>query len=522
MGRRHTITLAVIGILLIFSVAVLAIHEIGDRQGMSLGLDLQGGTHLVYEVDFAEVQVGAEDDAIEVARQIIEKRLNRYGVSEPSIQIIGDDRISVQIPGVSAEDAKALVGAVAELEFREQKGTYPDYVYAALVSGAAVGDANVTVTDASGFDVGDTCVIGALGQAEDIEPNREAKEITAINETAGILFLDSALFYNHQLGEPIGAWIAATGVIDEGEVALSGKYLLPNSYVDVQQQTGQPVVAFEWDETGARLFSQITGRLAPQPANNNQGQQLGIFLDNDIVSSPAVQSEISARGIIEGLSIDEARILASQLNGGALPLPLGHWDGDEFYPGEPAVIQSVDATLGADSLQKSLIAGIIGLVLVLLFMIAYYRLPGVLACIALLIYGAIVLMIFKLVPVTLTLAHIAAFILSIGMAVDANVLIFERMKEEMRAGKTVGAAVEAGFRRAWPAIRDSNVSTLITCIILFWFGSRIVAAPLVMGFALTLGIGVTVSMITAIVVTRSFLRTIVFTPLAKQGSLFKK
>jgi protein-export membrane protein SecD len=522
MGRRHTITLAVIGILLIFSVAVLAIHEIGSRQGMSLGLDLQGGTHLVYEADFTEVQPGAEGDAIAVARQIIEKRINRYGVSEPSIQIIGDDRISVQIPGVSSEEAKALVGAVAELEFREQKGTYPNYVYAALVSDVAVGATNITVTNASGFDVGDTCVLGALGQVEGIEPNRDTKEITAINQTANILFLDSALFYDHQLGEPVGAWIAATGVIDEGEVTLTGQYLLPNSYVDVQQQTGQPVVAFEWDETGARLFAQITGRLAPQAANNNQGQQLGIFLDNDLISAPAVQSEISAKGIIEGLSIDEARILASQLNGGALPLPLGHWDGDEFYPGEPAVIQSVDATLGADSLQKSLIAGIIGLVLVLLFMIAYYRLPGALACIALLIYGAIVLMIFKLVPVTLTLAHIAAFILSIGMAVDANVLIFERMKEEMRSGKTVGAAVEAGFNRAWPAIRDSNVSTLITCIILFWFGSRIVAAPLVMGFALTLGIGVTVSMLTAIVVTRSFLRTIVFTPLSKQESLFKK
>jgi preprotein translocase subunit SecD len=522
MGRRHTITLAIIGILLLFSVSVLVIHEVGGRQGMSLGLDLQGGTHLVYEADFREVQPGAEDDAIEVARQIIEKRLNRYGVSEPSIQIIGNDRISVQIPGVTAEEAKALVGAVAELEFREQKGTYPEYVYAGLVSDAASGAENVTVTDASGFDVGDTCVIGALGQAEDVEPNREAKEITAINETAHILFFDSALFYDHELGEPVGAWIPAAGVINEGEVALTGKYLLPNSYVDVHQQTGRPVVTFEWDDTGARLFSQITSRLAPQESNNNEGQMLGIFLDNDIISSPAVQAEISAKGIIEGLSIDEARILASQLNGGALPLPLGHWDGDDFYPGEPAVIQSVDATLGADSLQKSLIAGIIGFILVLLFMIVYYRLPGVLACLALLIYGATVLMIFKMVPVTLTLAHIAAFILSLGMAVDANVLIFERMKEEMRSGKTVGAAVEAGFNRAWPAIRDSNVSTLITCIILFWFGSRIVAAPLVMGFALTLGIGVTVSMLTAIVVTRSFLRTIVFTPLAKQDSLFKK
>ena len=154
-------------------------------------------------------------------------------------------------------------------------------------------------------------------------------------------------------------------------------------------------------------------------------------------------------------------------------------------------------------------------------MILYYRLPGVLACAALLIYGAIMLTIFKMVPVTLTLAHIAAFILSIGMAIDANILIFERMKEELRLGKTLRAAVEAGFNRAWPAIRDGNFSTLITCIILFWFGSRIIAAPLVMGFALTLGIGVVISMLTAILVTRSFLRTIVFTPLARRGSLFR-
>jgi len=275
-------------------------------------------------------------------------------------------------------------------------------------------------------------------------------------------------------------------------------------------------VNFEWGDTGARLFSQITGRLIGEP--------LGIFLDEELISAPIVQSQISSKGIIEGLTFDEARILSSQLNGGALPLPLGHWEGDgderTFNTG-PAVIQSVDATLGADSLQKSLIAGIIGLALVLAFMILYYRLPGALACVALLIYGTIMLTIFKMVPVTLTLAHIAALILSIGMAVDANVLIFERMKEELRSGKSMKAAIEAGFNRAWPAIRDGNFSTLITCIILFWFGSRIIAAPLVMGFALTLGIGVVISMLTAILITRSFLRTIVFTPLARKVQLFR-
>lgn len=488
------------------AVALLAIPNVGGRQGMSLGLDLQGGTHLVYEADFTDIQPGAEGDAIEVAREIIEKRINRYGVSEPHIQIIGDDRISVQIPGVTAEEAMALVGTVAELDYRELKGA--DSI---LAGAASKGDTSVTVADATGFEVGDTLVIGLSSTGGVDKELWEAKGIASINGTN--ISLDSTVFNDHQAGEPLSLWIPATGTIDDEEIHLTGKYLLPNSYVQVNQQTGEPEVAFEFNEEGAMLFAQITGRLI--------GEMLGIFLDNDIISAPVVQTQISDKGIIEGLSFDEARILSSQLNGGALPLPLGRWDGDEFQMGQPAVIQSVDATLGADSLQKSLIAGIIGLVLVMIFMIAYYRLPGLLACIALLIYGAVVLTIFKLVPVTLTLAHIAAFILSIGMAVDANVLIFERMKEEMRSGKTLGASIEAGFSRAWPAIRDSNVSTLITCIILFWFGSRIISAPLVMGFALTLGIGVVVSMFTALIVTKSFLRTVAYTPLSQKPALFK-
>jgi preprotein translocase subunit SecD len=507
MSRRQKLTLVSIALLFAFTVSMLAIDKVGGREGMSLGLDLQGGTHLVYEADFTEVPSGAEGDAIEVTRRIIEKRINRYGVSEPVIQIIGDDRISVQIPGVSWEEAKSLVGTVAELDFREQKG-----VDTTLAEAANGGDNQITVIDAGGFEVDDTCVLGMSSVGAIEKENWETRQITAIDGSTNILTLDSALFTDHQPGEPLSAWIPSTGTIDGEEIHLTGKYLLPNSYVDVDPQTGQPVVRFEWNEDGARLFSQITGQLIGEP--------LGIILDNELISAPTVQSQIGATGIIEGLTYDEARILSSQLNGGALPLPLGHWEGDEFYS-EPAVIQSVDATLGADSLRWSLIAGIIGLALVMAFMILYYRLPGVLACAALLIYGAIMLTIFKMVPVTLTLAHIAAFILSIGMAIDANILIFERMKEELRLGKTLRAAVEAGFNRAWPAIRDGNVSTLITCIILFWFGSRIIAAPLVTGFALTLGIGVVISMLTAVLVTRSFLRTIVFTQLARRGSLFR-
>ena len=504
MSRRHIITLVCIAILFALSISMLAVNRIGGREGMSLGLDLQGGTHLVYEADFSEVEPGTEDDAVEVVREIIEKRINRYGVSEPNIQIIGsgaDSRISVQIPGVTEEEALSLVGTVAVLDFREQKGGD-----AYLADAADKGDTWVAVSDTTGFESGDTCVVGI------VKENWETGQIAAINSSSGIFTLDSELFYYHQAGEPVSNWMPATGTIEGEEKELTGRYLLPNSYVDVAPQTGEPVVDFEFESEGASLFSQITGRLIGQP--------LGIFLDNEIISAPIVQAQISNRGIIEGLTYDEARLLSSQLNGGALPLPLGHWEGDEFY-NDPAVKQSVDATLGADSLKKSLIAGIIGLVLVMAFMALYYRLPGVLACAALLIYGAIMLAIFKMVPMTLTLAHIAAFILSIGMAVDANVLIFERMKEELRSGKPLKAAIEAGFNRAWPAIRDSNFSTLITCIILFWFGSRIIAAPLVMGFALTLGVGVVISMLTAIVVTRSFLRTIVFTSLAGKASLFR-
>ena len=504
MSKKHIITLVSIAVLFALSVSMLAVNRIGGREGMSLGLDLQGGTHLVYEADFSEVQSGTEDDAVEVVREIIEKRINRYGVSEPNIQIIGsgtDSRFSVQIPGVTEEEALSLVGAVAELDFRERKGAD-----ATLASAAVKGDTQIAVSDTTGFESGDTCVVGINKE------NWDTGQIAAINSSSSIFTLDSELFFDHQAGEPVSNWVPATGTIEGEEIELAGRYLLPNSYVDVQPQTGEPVVYFELNSEGASLFSQITGRLIGQP--------LGIFLDDEIISAPTVQSQISNKGIIEGLTYDEARLLSSQLNGGALPLPLGHWDGDEFY-NDPAVIQSVDATLGADSLNKSLIAGIIGLVLVLAFMILYYRMSGVLACAALLIYGAIMLAIFKMVPMTITLAHIAAFILSIGMAVDANILIFERLKEELRSGKSLKAAVESGFNRAWPAIRDSNFSTLITCIILFWFGSRIIAAPLVMGFALTLGIGVVISMLTAIVVTRSFLRTIVFTSLVRKASLFR-
>ena len=228
------------------------------------------------------------------------------------------------------------------------------------------------------------------------------------------------------------------------------------------------------------------------------------------MSSPIVKSKIEGgKGVIENISLEDARNLAILLNAGALPVPLKG----------PIIREDIDPTLGSDSIRESLIAGTVGLLLIIAFMVLYYRLPGIMASIALAIYGILVLAAFKLIPVTLTLAGIAGFILSIGMAVDANVLVFERLKEELRKGQTLGGAIETGFNRAWPAIRDSNITTLIVCGILYWMGSMF-AEPRVMGFALTLALGVVISMFSALVITRIFMRLLVGTRLADNLSLY--
>ncbi len=281
-------------------------------------------------------------------------------------------------------------------------------------------------------------------------------------------------------------WQNATAVGTDGKTKeLTGQYLKPNAKVVLKSGTNEPEVAFEWNDEGAVLFEQITKRNLDKP--------LGIFLDNELVSAPTVRAVIKNSGVITGVDMKEAQALAIQLNSGSLDVPL-----------KIILEQTVDATLGADSIKRSIVAGAIGLILVILFMVLYYRMSGVIATLALLIYGVILTAIFKMVPVTLTLAGIAAGVVSVGMAVDANILIFERMKEELRAGRTLGAAVEAGFKRAWLAIRDSNVTTFIACIVLFWFGDTF-GAFVVKGFALTLFIGVSLSMFTAITVSRLLL-----------------
>jgi len=268
---------------------------------------------------------------------------------------------------------------------------------------------------------------------------------------------------------------------------LTGKNL-KQAMVNLDQTTNAPLIAFELDSEGADIFAEHTA--------NNVGRYLAIVLDNAVISCPRIEGAIpEGRGQITGrFTLEEAKAMVLQLRYGALPVPLKVVD-----------TRTVGPTLGQDSVQKSVRAGTIGLVIVLLFMLIYYRIPGFLADLALIIYALVTLALFKLIPVTLTLPGIAGFLLSVGMAVDANILIFERMREELRQGRTLQRAIDVGFRRAWSSILDSNVSTWITCSILWLFGSSF-GASMVKGFAITLGIGVMVSMFTAVTVTRTFVR----------------
>jgi preprotein translocase subunit SecD len=424
--------LALVGFAL-WSVVPLDRNVFG-REGLRLGLDLAGGSYLVYQADVSDIEPGNRDEIMDGVKGVIERRINALGITESTVQIqkhAGEYNIVIQIPGIAdIEKAKEMVGLFTVLEFREQ---------------------------------------------------------------------DAA-----------GNWTPATGTVTvngEGkELILSSRYFKENTYVTVNQ-LGRAFLMFELDETGAQLFKQISTRLL--------GKRLAIFLgeqplrgeDGNIIA-PTVQAVIEDKGQIEGLSLTDAEELRRVLNAGRIDVPLGRWVDEVFEPSVPLYERTVNATLGQDSIQKSITAAVIGIVLLLLFMLVYYRLPGLVACLSLGIYGVVLLAIFKLVPVTLTLPGVAGFILSLGMAVDANVLIFERIKEELRGGRSLAAAVEAGFNRAWTAIRDSNITTFIACLVLFWLGGEL-GALMVRGFALTLFIGVALSMFTAITVTRTFLRLII-------------
>jgi preprotein translocase subunit SecD len=305
----------------------------------------------------------------------------------------------------------------------------------------------------------------------------------------------------------LGRWKPATAEIDGEVKELNSSYFKDNTSL-VTDQFSRIQLRFEWNEEGAKISEAVTTRIF--------GQRLGIFEgdtallgDDGHPVAPTVEGIISTSGVITGLSLSEAEILSRQLNAGRLPVPL-----------EIIYENTVSSVLGADFVHLAVLAGVVGIILVMVFMTAFYRLPGVVSALVLIFYSTLVLAIYKMLGVVLTLAGIGGFILSLGMAVDANVLIFERLKDELRGRRSVGAAIEAGFTRAWTAIWDSHVTTFIACAILYWVGSSIAAGGPVKGFALTLAIGVAVNIFTAYLVTRTFLRSLIGTKLTKKEALF--
>jgi len=386
-----------------------------------LGLDLSGGTHLLYEADMSQVKEGDRNLTMAGLRDVIERRVNLFGVSEPRVETlkVGESyRLIVELAGIKdINEAIKLIGETPYLEFKEQR------------------------------------------------TEEETKLILEKQEAK-----DSAYLYIDPYFMP-------------AEPALNGKYL-KTSRLEFNSQTYEPYVGLEFNDEGAKIFEELTKK--------NVNKILAIYLDGQPISLPVVKDVISGgRAQITGkFTTEEAKQLVERLNAGALPAPV-----------KLVSQQSIGATLGEASLKLGIKAGIIGIILVIIFMLGYYRFLGLFSSLALIIYTVLALAVFKTIPVTLTLAGVAGFILSVGMAVDANILIFARSKEELKKGLDKFRAIEEGFKRAWPSIRDSNISTIITCLILYNFTTSIIK-----GFALTLLIGVLVSMFTAITVTRSFLR----------------
>jgi len=393
-----------------------------------LGLDLSGGTHLVYRADISKIDQSQIKDSMSALRDVIERRVNTFGVGEPSVAVqdggfsnAGEERLIVDLPGIT-DVAKAveMIGQTPLLEFKT----------------LSTAPTPVTI-------------------------DKDGKASVNVN----------------------------TEYVSTG---LDGRYL-DRAILEFDPTTREPIVSIQFDADGSALFEKVT--------RENVGKQVTIFLDNQIISSPTVNEAISGgkAQITGSFTPIEAKTLVGRLNSGALPVPI-----------ELVSTQTIGPSLGTEATHAGIKAGIIGFLAIALFLIFWYRLPGVVAVIALSMYVVIMLAIFKIVPVTLTAAGIAGFIISIGIAVDANVLIFERIKEEMRAGHNIADSIKNGFTHAWLSIRDSNTSSIITAIILFWFGTSIIK-----GFALVFLIGVLVSMISAISVTRLFLRTLNITKTTK-------
>ncbi len=413
----------------------------GNKYDFKLGLDLSGGTSLVYRADVSNIDQSEVKDAMDSLHGVIERRSNLFGVSETAVYIEEakfvngqENRVIVDLPGVTdVEKAKEIIGKTPNLEFM--------------------------------FDLPDG-------------PQKEKiiMELTALqeSETASVEAIEDKM---RELFVPSG---------------LSGKYLedarvaFSQGGAGMGQVGGEPIVSIKFNSEGTKIFETIT--------REHVGEVLYIFLDGTPRNAPVINEAISGgEAIISGgFTPEEAKSIASDLKLGALPVPI-----------ELISTQTVGPSLGASAVSAGIFAALIGFAVLALLILFWYRLPGLVAIIALIIYSLLMFSVFKLIPVTLTAAGIAGFILSLGMAVDANILIFERMKEEMRSGKDIVESTKNGFDRAWSSIRDSNLSSIITAIILFWFGTA-----LIQGFALTFGIGVLVSMISAIVVSKVLLLSI--------------
>lgn len=437
----------------VLALTVVAVwYSFSLRHPVALGLDLRGGMRVTLQPDYKKLDGKTVDaETMRLVRTVIENRVNSFGLSGAEVRLKGQDQVLVLLPGArNPEEALAHLVTVAQLEFRHLQNVQSDR------------------------NLGGRYRMTHLpGNPEKGEPDRYRFFDTATNKAA-----------------------TPQEVLEGAPLILKGDTLKPTAEMAIDPNRGEPYVSFEFEPRGAKAFGEFT--------TDNVGEILAVVLDGEIISAPVINEPITGgEGQISGgfRTAGEARVLANLLNSGALPVPL-----------QPAETQTVGATLGQESIRQSIQAGIAGLGIVLLFMLGYYWLPGLVACLALTAYAALTFSIFKGIPlpgqagylfppIVLDLPGITGFILSIGMAVDGNVLVFERMKEELRAGRSMNNAVEVGFRRAFAAIVDSNVTVWIICAILIWLGT-----PMVKGFAITLAIGNAVAMFTAITVTRVFLQ----------------
>ena len=520
--------LAVVSGAVAYPQAVSFLPSVKDRLSalkINLGLDLQGGIHLEYKADVSQIESSKQGDALKAAQAVIERRVNAFGVGEPVVQLAKtgtEDRIIVELPGVKdIEQAKAMLKETPFLEFKKEAGDDMKSVFDQYNATAKQKAQGLLDRAKNGEDFEQL----AKDNSEDPGSKDKGGDLDFVKKGQFVPAFDTVLFDPSfktgdvwpDLVESDYGWhiikkidergsgdalevraehvLIAKRSIDQypdlkyASTGLTGQNLKSATVTFQSQGLGNPEVSLQFDSEGTQLFDQLT--------KDNIGKTIAIELDKQIISAPRVQAEIpNGQAVITGnYTLDEAKQLVGRLNEGALPVPI-------TLVGQ----QSVSASLGEASLWQSLRAGLIGILAVIVFMILYYRFLGLIAAVALLIYAAMLVAIFRLsgltpFPITMTLAGIAGFVLSIGMAVDANILISERTWEEIKNGKRVTKAIEEGFRRAWPSIRDGNSSTMITCIILIFMGTGFIK-----GFALILLLGVAFSMFTAIVLTKTLLK----------------